>query len=383
MCLARAIVTGVSRLKLDTTDPHEKNIAHKEYGLIRKGRPLQKQRALEVLQDLNLPMDTHLTVAEIPKFEHYFNISIVVFNGDTVIYPHQAKQGLKDIVYLYYTKNEDIGHYDLITTPTGFLECRYFCIYCLKGYHRRGTHSCNHHCSSCGRNDCVIEEPVTCDECNCPCRSRHCLENHKTCVGRSKQSICSKYWYCATCHMKISSKNRRDKAQHTCKGHLCVYKDDAHKYFIKAPKIKDTIDKFVVFDFDCCFKGEKHKPLWCVSQTACDRCRDQDIGVSPRCDNCGLRCEMCDKLDKNKELPRPCDGCGQRQKIFSGMNNQQVRVKFFGGEMHLSFLTGKCNFNVETHKWQNLEWGIYIHETGYNKNTDFYCSVVKGNIISV
>ena len=298
MCLARSVVTGVSRLKLENAeDVHEKNIARKQYDLIRKvDSPVQKQMALGVLKALKLPGDTALTLAEIPKFERYYNISIVVFDSDTVIYPQQGSPLLKDIVYLYYTKNEDIGHYDLITTPTGFLGTPYFCVYCLKSYRKRDRHSCKNHCPSCGMDDCVIEEPVICKECNCPCRSQQCLESHKTCVGKSKQSLCSKYWYCETCHMKFSSSNRRGRALHTCIRHLCVYKDTTHTYFIKAPRIKDTIDKFVVFDFDCSFKGEKHKPLWYLSQTACDLCRDQPV---PRCTNCGSRCELCSAPNNN------------------------------------------------------------------------------------
>lgn len=65
---------------------------------------------------------------------------------------------------------------------------------------------------------------------------------------------------------------------------------------------------------------EEHKFNLAVLQSACDRCKDEELTAESKCQCCGSRCEKCNIVKKNAVV-LPCEKtCGYRQRIFSEGN---------------------------------------------------------------
>ena len=81
-----------------------------------------------------------------------------------------------------------------------------------------------------------------------------------------------------------------------------------------------TPEKFIFYDFECTQVDGKHKPNFVVAHSICTTCEDSPVTSESTCNNCGSRCMICDKFNKDEnEFERyPCVGCGQRQMIFKG-----------------------------------------------------------------
>ena len=95
-------------------------------------------------------------------------------------------------------------------------------------------------------------------------------------------------------------------------------------------------DKFIFYDFECTQENGKHTPNFVVAQSICTHCESKAITSEATCNNCGSRCQLCDKFDKKeKEWERnPCPGCGKRQMIFKGPRTQIEFCKWLISEQH-------------------------------------------------
>ena len=104
---------------------------------------------------------------------------------------------------------------------------------------------------------------------------------------------------------------------------------------------EDKNDKFIFYDFECQQDNEKkqHIPNYVVSQSSCNECEEENVTPTAKCYNCGSRCDMCNQYNKElKEYERmPCDGCGFRQKIFSGASTKEHFCKWLFTETHKGF----------------------------------------------
>jgi len=154
MMMARAIATGICR--------EENGVKSSEYEAMRKGRKLQTEKAIELMDKANLPYDTKCGLEEVKIFEDITNFQITIIDGDfmnEVIYP-KIDSGCSFIppdtenecLYLYHNK----GEYHLIATNriAGFYAKDYFCHKCKKCYKKKDCHKCIYKCNMCCNSNC-------------------------------------------------------------------------------------------------------------------------------------------------------------------------------------------------------------------------------------
>ena len=98
-------------------------------------------------------------------------------------------------------------------------------------------------------------------------------------------------------------------------------------------------DKFIFYDFECTHVDGKHKPNFVVAHSICTTCEDNPVTSESTCKNCGSRCMICDKFNKDEnEFERyPCVGCDKRQVIFRGSNTQEEFCKWLISNQHKDF----------------------------------------------
>ena len=139
LCCARALVTAKARL-----DNHPK------YNSIRQGTKLQKEMALLLHHEANVPFgpcgyDALTAFSKAPSLAGY---QIILVDAQrsfhiTTYGPLQDKQ-----LILLHEK----GHYDVITRLPGFFGSSYVCAHCWKPYNDEGRHRCTKqkgHCRAC------------------------------------------------------------------------------------------------------------------------------------------------------------------------------------------------------------------------------------------
>jgi hypothetical protein len=64
---------------------------------------------------------------------------------------------------------------------------------------------------------------------------------------------------------------------------------------------------------------KQHKVNLAVLHRSCHICEDIQLTPESKCNNCGTRCEICGKKEKNEYVLPPCsDSCGFRELIFHG-----------------------------------------------------------------
>ena len=143
LCCARALVTAKARV-----DQHPK------WSSIRHGRTIQKEMALLLHHEANVPFgpcgyDALTQFSTAPSLASY---QILLVDADrsyhiTTFGPLQDKQ-----LILLHEK----GHYDVITRLPGFFGSSYVCAHCWKPYDNEGRHRCNNkrHCRACCQKEC-------------------------------------------------------------------------------------------------------------------------------------------------------------------------------------------------------------------------------------
>ena len=349
-CLARAIIVGFRRCLALEHKENREIVSH--YNRVRDSRnKLQGIEAQNLMRSVDLPLDKPGLVQDIPKYERFLETSIVVISariGNKKVY-NGSPQYDKNI-FLYHTEEDGKGHFDLITKVNGMMCKQYYCTECDKAFKTCNQHKCKKWCNVCGRSNCEITKEITCVNCNKKCRSQECLKKHKeeitTGRGKSKNkklpSMCKQFWQCSDCHLTLK-RDQRDPSLHECGEILCKVCDqfhneeeDYHKCYMRAFSSDLKPDKFIFYDFECTQENGKHTPNFVVAQSICTHCESKPITSEATCNNCGSRCQLCDKFDKKeKEWERnPCPGCGKRQMIFKGPQTQLEFCKWLISEQH-------------------------------------------------
>ena len=143
--------------------------------------------------------------------------------------------------------------------------------------------------------------------------------------------MCEQNWQFPECGITLKT-DKRISTEHESGESLCnicqqYYDSDYHQCYMRSIEPGDKNDKFIFYDFECQQDNEKkqHTPNYVVSQSSCDECEKENVTPVAKCYNCGSRCNMCNQYNKElKEYERmPCDGCGFRQKVFSGTNTKE------------------------------------------------------------
>ena len=206
-CLARALAVGIAKIEQDP-----------RYGQIKDSRQyIQFQRALDLHQAANVPLDIPCGLNEVNLFQQYLtNYQIIVVSGahnNSIIYPSEPP-GIdeKPTLALYYHNN----HFDTITTLPGFLNRSYFCRRCHKAYSNTADHVCPAACGSCRRFECYIQgDGIRCNECNRMFKNQACYNHHKGPINGGGRSICEVVRKCEKCGKTMDVRQIRNG------GHMC------------------------------------------------------------------------------------------------------------------------------------------------------------------
>ena len=304
ICMARAIVVGLSMLidKPQAIPPNKSidrpsNEHHKRWEVIRKGGGLQKEEALELHAEADVPigpcgLTEAYKFAEYIKFHYGYQLNIFDLCGKRIIFPDVTDDDYEPVnkdenIYLLY--NNQIKHYDFINNNqiSGFLEKSQFCHYCKSYYRRELEHKCKFKCSVCCLKDCDSiqyfidcgkskkrpEFPHECDNC---CRffaTKCCYDNHKKETykknGDVVKSVCKRIWKCYQCKLTIVDDAINRKETHICGEYNCQNcKQDVmpdHKCYMMPKLIKPPSEDYIFFDFEADISGEFHEVMYSVS----------------------------------------------------------------------------------------------------------------------
>ena len=257
LCLARALVVAIAKVEKAPN-----------YVYLREDDRAQEKKARELHAAANVPLGP-CGIEEVKLFQKHltsYEINIISGNHDnTIIYPSEHSDNVTPI-YLYLHDN----HYDIITSMPGFLSRVYYCHKCKKGYSNKFDHLCPGMCKSCRSYECVVNDPLTCDECNRWFRSRACYDCHKVQIGGTK-SICQTVKKCQKCGKSMNAGKLNSK------GHVCGKKcstcgimledgENEHKCYIqKTEQSEDSkYNQLLFFDFECKQETGKHEPNLCI-----------------------------------------------------------------------------------------------------------------------
>ena len=204
LCLARALVVAIAKVE---NAPNYKN-------LTRTDRRTQEKEAKELHTAANVPLGP-CGIPEVEMFQKYltnYEINIVSGNHDnSIIYPPKPSTNNNVTpIYLYLHDN----HYDVITSMPGFLSENYFCHTCRQAYAYKFDHLCPGMCKSCRSYNCVVNDPLGCNECNRWFKSRACYDCHKEQVDGAK-SVCQSIKKCEKCGKSTQVRKLNSK------GHVC------------------------------------------------------------------------------------------------------------------------------------------------------------------
>ena len=227
---ARALVTA--KAKVDR---------HPQWWSFREGRKLQKEHALLLHREANVPFGP-CGYEELPQFSKapsLFDYQILLVDADRAF--HITSFGpparYKQLILLH-----EKGHDDVITTLNGFLGRSYVCSHCFKLYDQAGKHRCNikFHCSCCLQKDCPdflhayprgLKATQRCHDCGRDFSGDTCFETHrsKTHEGKTaevhQRSICFNKRRCLGClKLEVGFKH--------IERHRCGYLDcpSCHEY---------------------------------------------------------------------------------------------------------------------------------------------------------
>ena len=148
---------------------------------------------------------------------------------------------------------------------------------------------------------------MQCPECNAPCRSTSCLNEHHAQKNGSK-SLCEKMLFCPYCKVKLHNykMNGINLDKHTygesfCKNCQVLYhydeeEEDFHKCFMRsipASKSNTSNCRFIFYDFESMvmISGD-HVPNLVVVQSICENCSNVTrVKPNSKCKVCRSRCK--------------------------------------------------------------------------------------------
>ena len=305
MCMARAIVVGISLLQdkpniitANKSLDRPSNIHYKRWESIRKGQNLQTEEALKLHENSGVSITGGCGLTEAVVFNDYlqnyygFQLNIFDLQGKRIIYPDVKSASYCPVdkdhnIYILF--NNDKKHYDCINNNqiAGFLEKSNFCHLCKKYYRREGQHSCKFKCNVCCQQvcesihyfqDCELKKikpafSYNCEEC---CRffaTENCYDNHlKTYYKKNGEPIspvCDRIWKCPLCKATIPDDTKDRKLTHKCGEFKCSNCKEmvmpGHQCYMMPKSIKPFSDKYIFFDFESDISGECHTVMYSVS----------------------------------------------------------------------------------------------------------------------
>ena len=260
LCLARALVVAIAKID---KDPKYKQMVNPEVFKI------QEKKARELHEAANVPSGP-CGIPEVELFQKYltnYEINIVSGNHDnSIIYPPKPSTNNNVTpIYLYLHDN----HYDIITSMPGFLSDVYFCHKCRRSYSHKLGHLCPGMCKSCRSYNCVVNDPMECNECNRWFKSKACYDCHKESVDGAR-SVCEGIKKCGECGKSVEVRHLNPK------GHICGKKcstcglvlngKSEHKCYIqKTEQTEESqYNQLLFFYLECKQEHGVHEANLCI-----------------------------------------------------------------------------------------------------------------------
>ena len=283
MCFARAVAVGICHVNREDTDEWRR-----KWAKIRNHTCLlQEDEAETILEEAGISPNQPCGLDE------YRIIQTFLYAKDYVIKVHQQSTGVElvfdhpivneqsKVIHLYYHQ----GHYDYISSITGFLGCSYYCEFCNIGYSNRESHLCAHKCKACfSMKKCASNTSIRCGDCRRLFHGKTCFQNHKKVEKKQKKTICDLVKNCLKCgaQYKVRQQNHVCRGMKKCKFCKKVM-DLSHRCHIQPYKkkiIKDDEDcesrmkkpQFIFYDFECKQDTGVHIPNYCIAHRACEIC---------------------------------------------------------------------------------------------------------------
>ncbi|KAI1308230.1 putative DNA polymerase [Halotydeus destructor] len=206
----------------------------------------------------------------------------------------EGESNSKLSIFLEFIGGSDFndGHFNVITSITGYLNVKEVCLNCCIGSTNSRKHFCEAVCRSCARKDCVPEEEFECDICTMKCRSESCLDTHL-------EKMCAKLTYCEMCEVRYKPVQGY---QHRCDYRYCSqcemeYGSNHHHFIPPLDKTKlmeqDQKKKITIaYDIEAAQvklddRYSEHRANLLISHTVCDECWNWETMASSPCSKCG------------------------------------------------------------------------------------------------
>ena len=302
LCCARALVTAKARV-----DQHPK------YHSIRQGTKLQKEMALLLHHEANVPFgpcsyDALTAFSQAPSLRGY-QILLVDAHRSFHITTFGGPQD-KQLILLHHQ-----NHYDVITKLPGFFGASYVCAHCWKPYNTEGHHRCTKQkqCGACRQKECPDFQAAyprgqkatqRCQHCHRDffgdtCFQMHLVKDHAgKPVTNLESSVCFRRRRCKDCRKQNVGLDQNEK--HQCKYIDCpscheYVNGETHRCFIQTvpkpqanqkrkrkrgtpdtvPEEEDQPPLHVFFDIEAMQPQEKHIANLVVAET--------DDDAQPKC----------------------------------------------------------------------------------------------------
>ena len=230
LCCARALVTAKARV-----DQHPKLAS------IRQGRNIQKEMALLLHHEANVPFgpcgyDALTAFSKAPSLTGY-QILLV----DSARHFHITTFGGpqdKSLILLHHQ-----GHYDVITRLPGFFGSSYVCAHCWKPYNTEGRHRCNKkQCRACCQKECPDFQAAYPRGQKATRRCKHC---HRDFFGDTcfQMHLVKDHTGKPAANLESSVYFRRRRCRDCRKQNVGLDKIEKHKcWYIDCPSCHEYVD---------------------------------------------------------------------------------------------------------------------------------------------
>ena len=285
MCMARAIIVGIAKQRVDL-NPTSKNFK-KLFESVRRnhGRcTIQYRKALELCNMANISPKKKCGYKEAQCFENILGLNIKIIARD--LFNEFIYDGVKENpqssdlppIYLYRVLDEKNNyHFHTIGNVKAFFNAAYFCATCNVAYNQQRRHKCvdiENWCYACCDRACNYDETFIvrsecCNNCNVRYRSDNCKKAHE------KSTECRKLYFCLTCYVSVKREiksngiletNDEIRKHHVCQKKCPVCKvsvDPLHRCYLQKGKYKPVSKKYLFLDFESEQTTNVHIPIFC------------------------------------------------------------------------------------------------------------------------
>jgi hypothetical protein len=285
MCMARAIIVGIAKQRVDL-NPTSKNFK-KLFESVRRnhGRcTIQYRKALELCNMANISPKKKCGYKEAQCFENILGLNIKIIARD--LFNEFIYDGVKENpqssdlppIYLYRVLDEKNNyHFHTIGNVKAFFNAAYFCATCNVAYNQKRRHKCvdiENWCYACCDRACNYDETFIvrsecCNNCNVRYRSDNCKKAHE------KSTECRKLYFCLTCYVSVKREiksngiletNDEIRKHHVCQKKCPVCKvsvDPLHRCYLQKGKYKPVSKKYLFLDFESEQTTNVHIPIFC------------------------------------------------------------------------------------------------------------------------